>query len=318
MPRAELEAPISPEGSAEEQAAAASQSTRVRRAVARGLGRRRCCRGDGLRAGVTLLAVVAAVSGVAVLSHTLAGSRYTGPPPPPPAPCGSWDGVRHLGPGDHPCGKCLYGVEVSKYKVSADDLSGPHTSGPCDTLAARFGVPQFEIFNRNKSTSCCENPRLEVDDLVDICKAPTLAQWRAEGHPRKAPEKVVFSYIGSVGGALAPMPTWGGSCSNGGGACINEKECKSGGACENNKPLPDSINVAVIGPVDDTTNNQGIFRISRPRRASAASPATAPCRLTLSGPGEGRGTTRTAGGSGSARCCRCSRASTTTGTGARA
>ena len=266
MPRAELQAPINPEGSAEEQAAAASQSTRVRRAVARGLGRRRCCRGDGLRAGVTLLAVVAAVSGVAVLSHTLAGSRYTGPPPPPPAPCGSWDGVRHLGPGDHPCGKCLYGVEVSKYKVSADDLSGPHTSGPCDTLAARFGVPQFEIFNRNKSTSCCENPRLEVDDLVDICKAPTLAQWRAEGHPRKAPEKVVFSYIGSVGGALAPMPTWGGSCSNGGGACINEKECKSGGACENNKPLPDSINVAVIGPVDDTTNNQGIFRIAPPTK----------------------------------------------------
>ena len=259
MPRAEPEAPLIPaEGSSADEEQAGSQCALCQRSamqLARSLSQRRCC-GDSQRAGVTVLAVFAAVAGVIFVSHGLADTTYTGPPPPPPTPCGTWDGMRHLGPGDHPCGKCLYGVEISRYKVSVEDLSGPHTSGPCDTLASRFGVPQFEIFNRNKSTSCCENPQLEVDDLVDICKPPTLAQWRAEGHPRKAPDKVIFSYIGSMGGALAPMPTWGGSCSNNKNtACIRDTDC-NGGMCENDKPLPDSINVAVLGPVDDTTNNQ--------------------------------------------------------------
>jgi len=48
---------------------------------------------------------------------------------------------------------------------------------------------------------------VEVTDIVDICNSPTLAQWKAEGHPHKAPEKVVFSYIGALGGAIAPLPT---------------------------------------------------------------------------------------------------------------
>ncbi len=251
MPRAPIS---SPESSAVEEDS--SQCARGRRVLAAG-----CC-GDSQRAGVVVLAVFAAMTGVTFVSHELADTSYTAAPPPPPTPCGTWDD--HLGPGDHPCGKCLYGVEVSRYKVLADDLSGPHTSGPCDTLAARFGVPQFEIFNRNKSTTCCQNPNLEVDDLIDICKPPTVEQWRAEGHPRKAPEKVIFSYIGSVGGALAPMPTWGGTCSNTDAACINDADCHNGGTCDNDKPLPDSINVAAIGPVDDTTNNQGIFRITPP------------------------------------------------------
>ena len=54
---------------------------------------------------------------------------------------------------------------------------------------------------------------------VDICKPPTVEQWKAEGypnfplkmmdcvlkmmnfgrHPHAAPEKVVFSYIGALG-----------------------------------------------------------------------------------------------------------------------
>lgn len=229
-----------------------------------GLARRHCF-GDSQRAGLTVLVVFSAMTGVTFICHALADTLYRGPLPPPLSPCGTWDGMRHLGPGDHPCGRCLYGAEVSRYKVSADDLSGPHTSGPCDTLAARFGVPQFEIFNRNKSTTCCENPQLEVDDLVDICKAPTLEQWRAEGHPRKAPDKVIFSYIGSVGGALAPLPTWGGSCRGSKDvACLKDVDCPRGDVCENDRPLPESINVAAVGPVDDTTNNQGIFRITPP------------------------------------------------------
>ena len=92
------------------------------------------------------------------------------PPVGPPPECGTWaviDG-RDSGPGERPCGKCKYGVELT-HVVTTDDLNNVANKryGPCDTLADRYGVPQFEIWNRNKSTSCCDNPlHVEVTDIV--------------------------------------------------------------------------------------------------------------------------------------------------------
>eukprot|EP01043_Picozoa_sp_COSAG02_P046222 COSAG02_NODE_4305_length_5528_cov_18.902376_7_plen_519_part_00 len=197
------------------------------------------CRLSPRGSAVLVVAGFACIGVVAAVARAMAGWHYR---PAPAPPCGTW--TDDAGPGDHPCSTCLYGIERI-HKVTKNDLSGPHTTGACDTLAARFGVPQFELYDLNTSQSCCENPLvIAVTDLVAVCKPPTLAQWKAEGHPRKAPDKVVFSYIGAVGGDVAPLPTWG--------------------APAGNPSLPESINVAAVGPLDDTTNSQGIFRVTPP------------------------------------------------------
>ena len=258
MPRAP-EAPIDSEGQLAE--VGALQCTRGRQLTAR------CC-GDSQRGGVTVLAVFGAMAAVIVVSHALADTSYRGPPKPPPPPCGTWaiiDG-RESGPGERPCSRCKYGAEFT-HVVTTDDLNNDKNKryGPCDTLADRFGVPQFEIWNLNKSTSCCENPlHVEVTDVLEICKPPTLAQWKAEGHPKKAPKKVVFSYIGALGGAIAPLPTWAPLCCQS-NACKNNEDCRAEG-----NQLPDSINVAVIGPIDDTTSTTGVFRVTPPIRGIGA------------------------------------------------
>ena len=86
--------------------------------------------------------------------------------------CGVW-------PNYLPCRTCAYGTAMRPHRVAAGDT--------CDSLAQQYGTPQFDLFNRNRSMSCCENATIRESDLIDFCRPPTVAQWRAAGHPRPLP-----------------------------------------------------------------------------------------------------------------------------------
>ena len=111
----------------------------------------------------------------------------------------------------------------------------------CESIGKLHGVPQFDLFNRNKSGGCCQlgDYNTSLSDILDLCAAPTLEQWRAEGHPRQPLSPAVMSYVGAM---KTPAP----------------------------ESFPRSVNVVALGPVDDlppphgpqATAHQGVFRIS--------------------------------------------------------
>eukprot|EP01047_Picozoa_sp_COSAG01_P026727 COSAG01_NODE_1732_length_9368_cov_13.977452_2_plen_427_part_00 len=160
----------------------------------------------------------------------------TAPPPPPPPPCGVW-------PYTDPCGQCIYGNmrrhngSVLRHRIAAGET--------CESIGKLYGVPAFDLFNRNKSAGCCQllsGANTSATDVLDVCAPPTLLQWRAAGHPRQPPQRnVIMTYIGSAPNGLSPP-----------------------------LQLPRTVNVVALGPVDDlppphgpaATAYQGIFRVS--------------------------------------------------------
>jgi hypothetical protein len=171
-----------------------------------------------------VVACVACIAGVVAAGRELARHPFPVPATPPPPPCGVW-------PYDNPCEHCLYGV--------AQTLTvGPGTT--CDSLARRLSVPQFELFNRNRSTSCCQQWNISLTDRIDVCRGPDREQWRRAGHPRQLPHaNIIFSYIGAIGQHVQ-------------------------GPQNADLQLPESINVAAIGPIQDDIlpgkSGNGFFR----------------------------------------------------------
>ena len=167
--------------------------------------------------------VVAAVAAVHLLAtHPLVVR------PPPPAPCGTWPDFR-------PCGACFYGASRPPHRVRPKDT--------CDSIAREFGVPQFDLFNRNRSVSCCQQPNISATEWIDFCNPPSLEQWRRQGHPRQLPSdgKMVFSYVGAT-------------------------TVDAGGRGVGLRELPASINVAALGGIEDYTNSNGEFSIGVSRK----------------------------------------------------
>lgn len=144
------------------------------------------CRCSPQASLVIVLAVFGCMVGGVVVSHVASGKfRLRGPPPPPPLPCGSW-------PTFEPCSSCIHGANASvRHRVMPGET--------CETIGNLYGVPQFDLFIRNRSIGCCEagDGGVRPTDLVDLCNMPTREQWRAEGHPRVAPDTgVVLSFLG--------------------------------------------------------------------------------------------------------------------------
>jgi hypothetical protein len=201
--------------------------------------RRACsCRCTPVVSGLFVAGVLSAFAGAVVTVHTVAnpGSRtgWVPPPPGPPPPCGVW-------PYDNPCGSCVYGVQTT-HRVAAKET--------CSTIARKYNVPQFDLFNRNTSTHCCEvtcnvgpagdqgdcaldsGATVRATDLIDICNPPTIEQWKHAGHPQLPPEKVVGTFIGATpSGIRAPLR------------------------------LPDSVNVGMLFETSDPSSHTGIFTV---------------------------------------------------------
>ena len=112
---------------------------------------------------------------------------------------------------DNPTGdkRCLYGVDEvrGRSKVQAGDS--------CASLSAKHGVPMFDVVDRNRSKSCCEDPDIAAKDVIVYCKPPParktevdgveLAGWKARGMPHG---KVVMTYVGGIGYInRVPYPT---------------------------------------------------------------------------------------------------------------
>ena len=144
------------------------------------------CRCSPLASLVIVLGVFGCMGGGVVVSHVASGKFHLrGPPAPPPLPCGSW-------PTFVPCSACVHGANASRrHRVMPGET--------CETIGKLYGVPQFDLFIRNRSIGCCEagDGGVRPTDLVDLCNMPTREQWRAEGHPRAAPDTgVVLSFLG--------------------------------------------------------------------------------------------------------------------------
>ena len=184
------------------------------------------CRCSPLASGLIVLGVFTMLATSTVVSHELAGMLRVKAPPSPPVPCGTWPDYR-------PCKRCAYGANASlRYRVQPGDT--------CESIGKLFGVPQFDIFIRNRSMGCCEagDGGVRPTDLVDMCNPPTREQWREAGHPRTAPENgMILSFLGmqpqAHGFKSLPPP----------------------------RHLSRSINVAVLYSVIDT-DNSGTFRVS--------------------------------------------------------
>ena len=94
--------------------------------------------------------------------------------------------------------RCLYGVAEVRSKVQAGDS--------CASLSAAHGVPMFDVVDRNRSKSCCEDPDIAAKDVIVYCKPPTrnptrvadeeLPGWTPRGMPHG---KVVMTYVGGIG-----------------------------------------------------------------------------------------------------------------------
>ena len=180
------------------------------------------CRWSPSTSGVCVAGVFAALVGWVIVAHWWHGCLGCRPlPPRPPPPCGTW-------PDYLPCLKCAYGTIGPPHHVTASDT--------CDSIAQKYGVPQFDLLIRNRSVSCCRAPNISVSDLIDLCRSPTVAEWRAAGHPRPLPPagKMISSYVGSM---VQP------------------------GTPHGLRELPDSINVAYLAGVEDATNHLGDFSL---------------------------------------------------------
>jgi hypothetical protein len=185
----------------------------------RGIGTCRCT--PGASACVLAMAIVGLVGTVATLEAKTAAHRVQ--PVPPEPRCGVW-------PDYLPCAHCVYGTARPPHRVAPADT--------CDSIAQAYGVPQFDLFNRNRSRSCCQNASISVSDLIDFCNPPTVAQWRAAGHPRPRPPagQMVSSYVGTMHEPGAKPPRglrW----------------------------LPDTINLAYLSGVEDATSTRGDFSL---------------------------------------------------------
>ena len=211
--------------------------------------RRACsCRCTPAVSGIFVLATMAAVAGVAPAMHAIVGSRpgWGVPPPPPPEPprkCGTW-------PYDMPCSSCIYGsVYDGNCEAEVGGLPPRHRVGPgdtCSTIAKKYGVPQFDLFNRNKSRPCCHvdcgpfGDKCAVDtviaatDIIDICCPPTIEQWNRAGHPQRVPDKIVATFIGATpSGIRAPLA------------------------------LPEAINVGYLFETSDNNGHTGEFTVGK-------------------------------------------------------
>jgi hypothetical protein len=174
----------------------------------------------------TAIVLAAVASTVLVVEHNTAPHRRKAA-----EQCGVWP--KYL-----PCGYCTWGTMRPPHRVGAGDT--------CDSLAQQYGVPQFDLYNRNRSMSCCQNATIAISELVEICRPPTVAQWRAAGHPRALPPpgKLTATYVGAM---VQPGTTHG----------LRE--------------LPDYINVAYLGGVDDSTNTRGEFSLGVKRSTACGS-----------------------------------------------
>ena len=201
-----------------------------------------------------MLAIVGSIAGLVATLGTVWSGQFGPPPPPPVPPCGVW-------PYDNPCGRCAYGNmrwpngSIVRHKVRKGET--------CGTIGKLYGVPAFDMFNRNKSRGCCQlgDANTSLTDILDICAPPNLEQWRAAGHPRQPVEKgVILSYLGaSPGGRKSP------------------------------NSLPPSINVVALGSAADNrgaNGAQGHFRVSPefPGNCSCQIDPTATFRGTAGGP----------------------------------
>lgn len=201
-----------------------------------------------------MLAIVGSIAGLVATLGTVWSGQFGPPPPPPVPPCGVW-------PYDNPCGRCAYGNmrwpngSIVRHKVRKGET--------CGTIGKLYGVPAFDMFNRNKSRGCCQlgDANTSLTDILDICAPPNLEQWRAAGHPRQPVEKgVILSYLGaSPGGRKSP------------------------------NSLPPSINVVALGSAADNrgaNGAQGHFRVSPefPGNCSCQIDPTATFRGMAGGP----------------------------------
>lgn len=161
--------------------------------------------------------------------------------PSDPEPCGVW-------PHYFPCYHCAYGTMRPPHRVTAGDT--------CVSLAATYGVPQFDLFNRNRSVSCCKQPNISVSDMIDFCAPPSVDQWRKAGHPRQLPSagKMVATYVGTKTVKVQGMP---------GRFALGSAE--TGG-------LPYTVNVAFLGGVEDITSTVGDFSIGVARGSCGCLP----------------------------------------------
>ena len=179
------------------------------------------CRCSPLASSACVAAVFVALFGGVMVAHWIHERGREPPPPPPPPLCGTW-------PLYIPCRMCAYGTMRPPHRVTASDT--------CDSIAQQYGVPQFDLLNRNRSLSCCEAPNISASDMIDFCRPPTVAEWRQAGHPRPLPPagRMISSYVGSM---VRP------------------------GTPQGLRRLPDSINVAYLAGVEDATNHDGNFSL---------------------------------------------------------
>eukprot|EP01043_Picozoa_sp_COSAG02_P058633 COSAG02_NODE_7332_length_3061_cov_1.383862_2_plen_502_part_00 len=185
----------------------------------KGVGTCRCT--PGASACILATAIVGMMGTVVTLEARTAAHRVV--PAPPEPRCGVW-------PDYLPCAHCAYGTIGPPHRVTAADT--------CDSIAQAYGVPQFDLFNRNRSHSCCQNASIAVSDLIDFCKPPTVAQWRAAGHPRRRPPpgEMVSSYVGTMHEPDVQPP-------------------------RGLRRLPDTINLAYLSGVEDVTSTRGEFSL---------------------------------------------------------
>ena len=96
-------------------------------------------------------------------------------------------------PGER-CLEGLHGSTPSQVVQEGDDWT-------CSALARRLGVAEFDLVDRNTSRSCCEDAKISVGDVVDVCADPSHTRWR----PRPKPDgHIVQTYVGAYPAGLPP------------------------------------------------------------------------------------------------------------------
>lgn len=232
--------------------AASSVSEELRERARRGkeFFRDACtCRCSHTASAAIVVGIFALIAMSSVLGRAAAGGSPRAPPPrwvpppPPPVKCGTW-------PDYIPCRRCVYGADPAKrYRVQPGDR--------CADLSKKLGAPQFDLFIRNRSLSCCDMPNPMPGEYMDVCDAPTREEWKADGHPRSPPDSgVIASFLGSA--------------SNGYVGLANQ--------------LPDSVNVVMLFPTNDV-DGKGNFQVD-PKFASVCDTLIDPTRPQRHGAGQ--------------------------------
>ena len=183
------------------------------------------CRCSTTQSATVVCGVVLALAGTVIMLERLAAVHRE----PATPECGVWPDFR-------PCTHCIYGTMRPPHSVTAEDT--------CDSIAQQYGVPQFDLFNRNKSRPCCHvdcgpfGDKCAVDtviaatDIIDICCPPTIEQWNRAGHPQRVPDKIVATFIGATpSGIRAPLA------------------------------LPEAINVGYLFETSDNNGHTGEFTV---------------------------------------------------------